>query len=408
VNDRPTTQVPLRRSFAWMFTGNLVFAVTQWAMLAGLAKMTSAETVGKFNVGLAITAPIALFFNFGLRSLQATDARDQFPFSVYATLRLLSSVAAVVISCGVALTSQPASDTRLVIELLALSKAFAALSDVAYGLFQKYEQMEYVARSMIGRGVLSLLALLVAVWATGDLVLGCAASAAANLLVLLAVDLPGARRLEPVGVSWRPAALWTLLVTSLPLGTVTMLMNLNTNVPVYFLQALQGEEAVGYFAAINYIGYSGNTVVGAVAQTTAPRLARLHVAQKGAAFRSILHRTLAIGAAIGAAGVAVPLLGGEPLLTLLYNAEYARYADVFTVLMLGYGLGYAATFVGVSLTAKRNLRTMVVINVLTIVLNVAACWFLIPSWGLIGAAWARVLSQAVKLAANYAAAMLLR
>lgn len=406
VRDQPRPDPTLGRSFAWMLAGNLVFAASQWAMLAGLAKLTTAETVGTFNFGLAATAPVALLFGLGLRSLQATDARGQFPFSTYYGLQLACSAATVVVSLVIALLSGQTADTRLVIGIIAVSKACTALSEVLYGLLQKHERMATVARSLIGRGLLSLLALLCVVGIWGDLVAGCTAMAAAGLLVLLAYDLPRSRALEPVAASRRLGDLRALFVTALPLGLVSMLISLNANLPVYFIQNLHGEAAVGYFAAINYIGISGNLFVTAVAQVMAPRLGRLHAARERKAFRSFLHRAMGVGAGIGAAGALVSLAAGEPLLTLLYNAEYARYTDVFTVLMVGYGFGYAAAFVGVSLTAQRNLRTMLGINVATVALNAAACFCLVPGWGILGAAGAGVLSQAFKLGANYTAARL--
>ncbi len=395
----------MRRNVAWMVAGNFVFAATQWAMLAGLAKLSSAEAVGKFNVGLAVTAPVALLFSLGLRSLQATDAREQFPFATYLTLRLAGVAAAVGLSIALAFLSHQMPDTRLVIAVIALSKAFAGLSEVAYGLLQKHERMSTVGRSLIGRGILSLLALLIAVAVTDDVVGGSSAMSLAGLLVLLVYDLPKVGALEPIRITVQLRQLRKLLITALPLGLVAMLISLNANLPIYFIQAGLGEAAVGYFAAINYIGYSGNTFVGALAQVAGPRLARLHVARDESAFRSELHRMMGIGLAMGTAGLALALLAGEPLLRTLYGADYARHTDVFAVLMLGYGFGYSAAFLGVSLTARRLLRTMVAINVLAVALNAAACWLLVPGLGILGAAWAWVLSSAFKLAANYRVAL---
>src|SRR5262249_180205 len=77
---------PLRRNFKWAFAANLIYALCQWGMLSVLAKAGSAAVVGQFSLGLAISAPVFMFTNFNLRSVQATDARSEFEFGDYFTL----------------------------------------------------------------------------------------------------------------------------------------------------------------------------------------------------------------------------------------------------------------------------------------------------------------------------------
>src|SRR5689334_8730460 len=87
----------LRRNFSWTFIGNAVYAGCQWGMLVVLAKLGSPEMVGQFTLGLAVTAPIIMFTNLQLRSVQATDAKKQYIFSDYLGLRLTSVAIALLI-----------------------------------------------------------------------------------------------------------------------------------------------------------------------------------------------------------------------------------------------------------------------------------------------------------------------
>jgi hypothetical protein len=60
-------------------------------MIVLLTKLGSPEMVGQFALGLAVTAPIILFANLQLRSVQATDARQEFQFGHYFGLRLVTT-----------------------------------------------------------------------------------------------------------------------------------------------------------------------------------------------------------------------------------------------------------------------------------------------------------------------------
>ncbi|MEO1184920.1 MAG: lipopolysaccharide biosynthesis protein, partial [Cyanobacteria bacterium J06636_27] len=111
----------LRRNFSWTFIGNAVYAACQWGMLVVLAKLGSPEMVGQFTLGLAITAPVIMFTNLHLRSVQATDAKQQFLFNDYLGLRLLSTGLALLIIAAITFISGYEKETLLVILLIGVA-----------------------------------------------------------------------------------------------------------------------------------------------------------------------------------------------------------------------------------------------------------------------------------------------
>ena len=74
---RPS-RLSLRKNFVWGLAGNVIYAGSQWLMLAVLARLTSPVVVGRYALGLAIGTPIFLFTNLNLARVQATDARGQY------------------------------------------------------------------------------------------------------------------------------------------------------------------------------------------------------------------------------------------------------------------------------------------------------------------------------------------
>ncbi len=150
----PGARLSLRKNFTWTFAGNGVYAASQWGQLVLLAKLGSPETVGQFALALAICAPVIMFANLQLRSVQATDARHEYAFADYLGLRLMTTVAAYVVIIGIVMLSGYQQETALAILLIGLSKYFEAVSDVIFGLLQQQERMDRIAKSlMIGRPV---------------------------------------------------------------------------------------------------------------------------------------------------------------------------------------------------------------------------------------------------------------
>jgi O-antigen/teichoic acid export membrane protein len=398
----------LRANFSWTFVGNVVYAACQWAMLVVLAKLGSPEVVGQFALGLAITAPIIMLTNLQLRAVQATDAQRAYPFGDYLSLRLAMTPLALLVIAGVTSVSGYGWQTSLVILTLGLAKVFESISDVFYGLLQQHEQMDRIARSMMVKGPLSLIALAAAVALTGTIVWGAAALAAVWALRLFTYDIPSGAavlraahaaddEMESMRPTWQWRRLARLMWLALPLGCVMMLGSLVTNIPRYFIERFQGTHELGIFAAMAYIVVAGTTVVDALGQAVSPRLSRQYAAGEIGAFRVLVAKVLGISALLGAVGVLLSLLVGRQALILLYRPEYAQHLDVFIWIIVAAGLGYLASVFGYAMTAARLFTIQVPIYLASIVAVTVGCAVLVPGHGLLGAAWATCALFAVQL-----------
>ncbi|HZW04295.1 MAG TPA: lipopolysaccharide biosynthesis protein, partial [Anaerolineaceae bacterium] len=364
------------------------------------------EVVGQFALGLAVTAPAIEFANLRLRLIQATDARHEYAFGDYLGLEMTSTLLAVVVIFGLAVSGYRL-ESLLVIMAIALAKSVENLADVFFGYLQQHDRLDRIARSLMLKGVLSLAALGGAVYLTGSVAWGAAALFAAWVLVLLGYDLRNAvalhRSLHP-GQPWtafvrprfRRQTLLRLAWLALPLGLATLVVALNANIPRYTVERTLGEAQLGIFAALAYFHRAGTTVVNALGESASPRLSRYLNAGQVTRFNRLLLATIGIGALLGIGGVGVAWIAGESLLTLVYGAEYAR-RDVFVQLMIASGLAYVATFIFYGLTAARYLRVQTALLVLASVVLLAACWILVPRSGLMGAATAMVIARAVQL-----------
>jgi O-antigen/teichoic acid export membrane protein len=405
----------LRRNFSWMFSGNVVFAATQWGMLAVLAKMGTPEMVGQLALGLAIAAPVLMFTNLQLQVVQATDARRQFEFNDYLALRLVSTALALFLILAIVFVSGYRLETALVICMVGLSKAFDSMSDVFYGLLLQRERMDRVAKSLTLRGLLSLIALSLGVYFTGSVVGGVVGVILAWALVLLVYDIrsgslvlqASSRAISGLAAGkalatsnlrprWSLRTLYTLARLALPLGLVLALMSLTTNIPRYFVERYLGEGELGIFAAISYIMVAGLTVTYALGQATSARLARYYAEGEEAKFLGLLLRLVGIGTLLGIAGVLVSLVAGQEILALLYRPEYAERVDIFLWLMIAAAIMYVASLLGYGMTAARYFRVQVPLFAFAGGISAVACLWLVPAAGLKGASIALIISALVQ------------
>jgi O-antigen/teichoic acid export membrane protein len=384
-------QPSLRRNFGWTFAGNMISSGSQWVTLTLLSKLGTATMVGQFALGLAVSAPIFQFANLQLRAVLVTDARNAHRFGEYFGVRIVTSLIGLLLAGTVAVIGYRSPGTGTVILLVAAAKWIDSLSDIFQGLFQRHEQMDRVAKSMIFKGVLSTAAVGAAMVLYGNIIGAMVAIFVVWLGVFVTYDVRMAIRLQ-AGLSqtirpvFRPGVFGRLVALTLPLGFVMLLISLNSNLPRYFLERQWGEREVGIYSALAYCMVASNTIISALGQSASPRLANYYAGRDMHSFWRLLRRLLVLGAALGIAGIVVAAVGGRPLLSLLYRPEYGEHSRAFVVLMSGGAVLNVSGTLGVGLTSMQVFKPQVWVLAFATVAGILASWFLVPGLGVLGAA----------------------
>ncbi|WP_261665155.1 lipopolysaccharide biosynthesis protein [Deinococcus sp. Marseille-Q6407] len=387
----------LRSGMLWTVLGQGVYSAAQWLMVIVLARSGGTEDVGRYSLGLALTAPLFLLLGLQLRAVQATDARGEFGFRDYATVRLPSMGLGLGLTAALALLYPQASGP---VWWLGVAKALEGGSDLIYGLMQQRERLDWIAQSTLLRGLAGLALLSLIYLLTGQLTLATMGVAAAGLGTLLLFDLPRARRLAP-GRWWAGKPNAALLRLALPLGLVIALVSLGTNLPRLIVERQLGGEALGIYAALSYVSVAGSVFVVALGTALTTRLSQVFARGDRAGF---LRLTLLLMAGAGGAGLALTALsalGGQPLLALLYGAEYAAQHRAFFWLNLAGAAGYLASSLGFAVTAARRFKEQLPLFAAVTVVLALACWWFIPRQGLLGAATASLIGAFTQLAGSW-------
>ena len=396
----------LRRNFAWTLVGNVVYAVCLWGQLALLTKLGTTGTVGRFALASAVATPVIMFAQLQLRSVLASDARGQFVFRDYFGVRLVLLPPALLVVLAVGLLAYNPAQT-VIIMLFALGRAIESVSDMLYGYQQQQERLDLVAISMMIKGSVALLAFGAVFVLTDSLAWGLTANAAAWLMPLFAFDLPRCRALlraaggGSLWPRWRWSTARPMILLALPMGLVMLAIQMRNTVPRTLLEAKRSEAELGVFSALAYLAVAGTTVVLSLSQASLARFGRHHAEGRPDLMRAVLVRMMALGLALGVAGVLVAWVAGRPLLRWLYSAEYAAQTRLLVLIMADGGMMYLASLLGAPATAMRLFRGQLVVQVSSVALLCGLGWLLIPRLGMQGAALT-MLGGGVWVTAGYA------
>ena len=391
--------------------GNFIYAGCQWSMLIALAKFASPEIVGQFSLGAAITGPIMMISALQLRAIQSTDTNRDFKFGHYLAMRLITTVLGILLIASIAFGAGYRLETALVIVAFGVAKAVEAISDILYGQLQQRERMDSIARSMMIKGPLSLIAFAVAVYATKSAFGGCLGLIGAWGAVMVGYDIPVTRDLlksqdakhqgqeSTLTPRWDWSILRRMLQISFPLGLAMMLSSLNFNIPRYFVEHRFGERELGIFAAMAYLLVIGTQIISALGQSASPRLAAYHATGDRESFRTLVIKLLIISSGLGVLGVLAAVVAGKTLLSLLYTPEYAQHSSAFVVLSVAGGLFYVTSILGYAATAARRIHSQPLILALLVASTFLICFVGIERYGLMGAAMSLVVSGLVGIVA---------
>jgi O-antigen/teichoic acid export membrane protein len=355
---------------------------------------------------VAVSTPIIVFANLQLRGLAASEVKDRFTFGQYLAFRLASVGVALVTVAAVTGFSQPDWALRGIIILVAFAIAVETVSETYYGFMQRCGRVDRVSVSYALRGPLSLAALCVAMYRTHSVIVAMIALLTARLLVLTAWDMRlgfsqaalGARQASAVTrVRWSAGSMFSLLRFALPLGVISMLLSLNSNIPRYFLEAHSGSSELGIFSALASLLTAGNLVLSAFGLCVFQPVARACADANRTKFRAYMLVAFLLGAGLGGCFLVGATLFGRTILDHVFCPEYAEHAGTLIRLMFAGAVSFVGSSLGYVITAARQFRPQIPVLILSGLASAAVSAWSIPAHGLNGAADAILAANVVQL-----------
>lgn len=389
-------KLPLWKNMSWTVFGNIYYSLSQWFILIILAKLGTPELMGIYMLGLAVTAPIIFFFEMDLRVILVTDAKNSVEFSHYLGTRMISLFLAITTICLMSIIFDYKLLTTFIIIIIGLAKVSESISDIIHGQLQRFERMDFISISLILKGTLTLLVFLLLLFFTENLVIAVIGQVIVWVFVLLLFDRVVLKRYISTRPLFHLPIMKSLLRMGLPLGVVTLLVTLNTNLPFYFVEYYLGKEVLGFFGAILYLLFAGNRFVNALRQPTIPILSSLYEKKAVKEFNQFLIKLVLVGFLIGIVGVMLSYFLGEWILTIIYSSEYTLYKDEFVLVMVSGVFLYPLMFLDAAVDSARYFKIQPFLSFFWIIISLITGFIFIPTYGVVGAVYVVLVSSIIQ------------
>jgi len=380
--------VGMRTLLGWGILGQLTYVASQFVTLLALTRFATVEEVGIFGLASAVVIPIFFFFDLGIRINVAASAKSAYSFQDFRTLLLVSAFVGwcLVLLIGFVAVS---GSTRMILLILGATKFAESLSELCYGVFQRFDRMRFVAASLILRSVGGTI-LFVVLLASGVAV---EKAFLAQFVVWSAVavlfDHSLARKL------WREqngeegldlARIVRLARSSVFLALYGLLSALNGNTPRYAVVWLLDVIALGQFTVIGYAMQAISTVTMAAMQSLTSRFNRFIEERQRRALWRTLWKIFAALSVFAVCAVGLSLLLGDWLVRAAFGPDYADLGGLLALCVLAASLHSAVLTLQMCLLAGRHFGKILVIRIGSALTMLVACLAGGTLWGLNGIA----------------------
>ena len=394
--NKTAKQTAAKNTF-WIGIGTVASRIIKALIIIYAARVLGVENYGVFSYALSLAAMFSIFSDIGMSAVLTREAsRDPERLEKNIGTSLVIKISLISFSFALVAFVAPffsiIKGAAILMPLAALLIAFDSLRDFAFGITRAKERMEIEAGIGITTGIGITVFGFVAIFISPtpfSLMTGYVLGSALGffLAYFLLRDY--------VKNFWKKfdlALAKRLLKEAAPLALMSLLGALTINTDTIMIGWLKDAAAVGLYAAAQrpvILIYSLTTLIGA---GTFPLVARL-VGKDDARVRSILERTVSFSLLM-----AIPIfIGGtilaKPIILLIFGAEYLSTYSTFATLLFTVILLFPATIILNAIFAYGSQKTMLYSMILGGVGNVILDLLLIPPFGILGSAFATVLSQ---------------
>lgn len=373
-----------------------------------LARLLGAEEYGLYTLVISTAMITAGIASFGMESALvryvAMLAKQKDEEGVWGAIQIgigLSTLVSIGMSIGVYHLAQPIAvglfhEPELVplLQLFSFIIPFLTLSNVLVGAAHGFKKMEYTAVAQNFVQLLFRLGLIVIFSLMGlsafraAIAFGVSDVAASVVLVyLLNRQVHWLRAGRRARRDFRE-----ILGFSLPLWTSGLLLKFRKNLQVLFLGTLSTVTNVGIYSLVGKLNLFGHIAYSSLVASVKPVLAEMYVqedwAQMGSLYQTATRWTYMVNLPMF---LVMLLFPGEIL--SLFGTSFVGGAAALSVLALADLINAGTGICGSIIDMTGYTRLKLLNSCLAIVLAVACNYWLIPIWGVMGAATATLAAQ---------------
>ncbi|MDO5041891.1 MAG: polysaccharide biosynthesis protein [Slackia sp.] len=388
-NEKPR-ELSLKANVLWNSIGSMFYLGCQWLITVLVVRLSSGfDAAGLLSLAMSVVGIFGTFANYKMGTYQISDIHRENTLAEYLAFRCVTLALSFFACIAYALITCP-PHAIVTVALFFVYKGVGLLIDILHGTDQQHRRMDYIGKSFMLQGIVSIGAFAAVFYPTQDLNLAIVAMTLGVSLVFVAFDMRKTRQFEPIKLHLTREKAFFFLKTSLPAVIASVAASAIFTIPKQYLALVGGDAALGIYSSV-----------------AAPAL----VVQMGAMylygplldifpkhffdgdmkdFVKLLARTVASIVAVTVACWIVLLFIGEPVLVLLFGEAIAEHVYLLYPVLIATSATAFLWFFGDLLIALRDFKANFIGNVVALVAVLPLSVVCVNVWNMNGVSFAGI------------------
>lgn len=383
-NARNSSQ-QLRSNVSWNFISALLNSIQSVVLLMLVTRKLSIEEAGIFSLAFTNANMLLNLGCYGIRNYHATDLLKKFSFSEYATSRMITSLAMILVSLYLSFGKGYSQNKSAVFFFLCLLKCIESIEDLFFGEYQRQGRLDVVGKEWTLRLVGSSLSFTLILLFSKDLLLASKGMLLTSIAIVISLAVFTLPHFEDIKSKINYKHVIQLMKEGLPLCLTAFLSVYLSNAPKYSIDVYLSEAYQTYYAILFMPVFVINLFSGFIYKPILTTMANHWLKVEKKQFVKIIVKQFCIIVSITAVVCIFAKSIELPILSLLYGVDISGYLDVYLVLLVGGGANALVVFFIACLTVIRQQNIIAFIMILCSFLALVSSDWAVKTVGIMGA-----------------------
>ena len=383
----------IKRSTISNLIASIINASYSAVLLFFITRIIGVEAAGIFSIAMAYAYQCQTLGAFGVRNVHASDTSNEYTFSDYFYLRVLSCTLMYGLIIYYAFASNYDLEKALVIFSIGVFKSIEAIEDLYHGEYHRNNRLDIGSILQTIRYLISLIVLLVLLTVTHDLVISNLIATVVTIFIFIFQNKPFIKYYIKEKINYNLKKVKELFIIVFPICMSGFISAYIVNIPKYAIDKCLNQSIQTYYGILMMPVLVINMLSVVVYRSMINSLSVAYKNKDNKTFFSIIIKQILLIVLLTIIAVIGGYVIGLKLLGIIYSVDLNNYMLPFIILILGGGLNTIAGFLMVVLTVQRSQNNLLLGYIITLIVSLMLSTPLVSNFGITGASLLYTISS---------------
>ena len=378
-------KVSLKENTLWYTMGTMCSSATSFLLMIYVTRILGVDEAGVFSISYSVGQLMLSIGWFGTRQFQVSDVNEEFKFSDYLSLKLLTSIV-MIVGCIIYSFILHFNTYKLIVTFLyCLFLICDVFADLFSARFQQVDKLFLSGISYIIRILGYNLVILISLLCFKNLILSIILAMLYSTLELILFEVQLIKKISSVNVQFRIEKIISLIKNCFPLFISSFLTTFIVNIPKNAIELYFDASVQTYYNIILMPSYIINLFCMFIFVPLYTSIANTWLNSTKDKFINIVVKLFIFDILLSIFVFVGCYLLGIPLLELVYGVELQSVKSSFLILIIAGCFTSMNSILSYIFTVVRKQKFMIYIYVIAMVLSQIMVKSLTLKYGILGA-----------------------